>query len=33
MVKYLRQSLQDNESLESSRTQLAATFNPAAAGA
>ncbi len=33
MVKYLRQSLQDNESLENSRTQLAATFNPAAAGA
>ncbi|WP_422909845.1 flagellar protein export ATPase FliI [Pseudomonas sp. MAC6] len=32
MVKYLRQSLQDNESLESSRTQLAATFNPAVAG-
>lgn len=32
MVKYLRQSLQDNESLDSSRTQLAATFNPAVAG-
>ncbi|MFP5422672.1 flagellum-specific ATP synthase [Pseudomonas peli] len=33
MVKYLRQNLQDNESLESSSAQLAATFNPAAAGA
>ena len=33
MVKYLRQNLQDNESLENSSAQLAATFNPAAAGA
>jgi flagellum-specific ATP synthase len=32
MVNYLRQNLQDNESLESSSAQLAAIFNRAAAG-
>jgi flagellum-specific ATP synthase len=32
MVNYLRQNLQDNESLESSSVQLAAIFNRAAAG-
>jgi flagellum-specific ATP synthase len=32
MVKYLRQGLQDNESLANSQVQLAAVFNPAAGG-
>jgi flagellum-specific ATP synthase len=32
LVRYLRQGLNDNESLQESKARLAAVFNPAAGG-